>query len=179
MLVAAAAMMTLGCSSGSSAGGSSEDGGAPSRGDSGAVSAPDGGTVDDASGGGPGAFVGTWMRAGTETVTCPSGTTTTNLTGDLMIQLAAASDTIAGLQPDGCLTIYTVAGDIATAESGQSCYPTTEAGVEMISVISHTLTLSADGETLMSMGSENIDKTATMTECTSRSSGTYTKVTPM
>jgi hypothetical protein len=42
-------------------------------------------------------------------------------------------------------------------------------------VVSHTLTLSADGGTLMSTGSSTLDKTATMTMCTLTASGTYTK----
>ena len=37
----------------------------------------------------------------------------------------------------------------------------------------------ADGLTLVSMGSETIDKTTTMTVCTAMSSGTYTRALPM
>jgi hypothetical protein len=142
-------------------------------------SAPDGGVANGAEGGvsGAGAFVGTWARSGTQTVTCPTGNpTTTMLKGALVIALGSASGSITATQPDGCVTNYTVTGNVATAAAGQSCNVTTEAGIaETITVTTHTLTLSADGTTLMSMGTETIDKTATMTMCTAMSSGTYTK----
>lgn len=146
-------------------------------------STPDGGSSGggDAGAGGAGAFIGNWMRSGTQTVTCPSGTTTNAITGVLMIEIASPPDSIAAVQPDGCVTLYAVAGSVATAApSHQTCMLTTEAGVaETISLTMHTLTLSADGLTLVSMGSETIDKTTTMTVCTAMSSGTYTRALPM
>jgi hypothetical protein len=135
----------------------------------------DGGELDGAAG--PEAFVGTWLRSGTQTVTCPTGNpTTTNITGDLVIALGSASDSIVGTQPDGCMTNYSVTGNVATAMAGQSCNTTTEAGVaEVITVTTRTFTLAADGKSLASTGSDTIDKTATGTVCTQTGSGTYTK----
>jgi hypothetical protein len=123
------------------------------------------------------AFVGTWARSGTQTVTCPMGPPTMNpISGDLVIVLGQTNDTIVGSQPDGCITVYSVSGNVATAMAGQSCNVTTEGGVaETITVDSRTLTLSADGKSMMSMGTSTIDKTATGTMCMARASGTYTK----
>jgi hypothetical protein len=144
-------------------GGTSADEGGPPQGDAGATGAS--------------AFVGTWARSGTQTTMCPGGTTTTAVTGNLVITLGSGSGTIVAKQPDGCVTDYTVSGNVASAAAGQMCSTTTEAGVaETITVMSHTLTLSADGTTLDSTGSESLDKTATGTMCTIMSSGTYTKV---
>lgn len=139
-------------------------------------STPDGGS-GGGSDGGAGAFVGVWARSGSRTVTCPTGSPNVNaITGDLVIALGSAVGSITATQPDGCVTNYTVAGNVATAAAGQTCNVTTEAGVaETITVVSHTLALSADGATLVSMASETIDKTATMTMCSATSSGTYTK----
>jgi hypothetical protein len=133
----------------------------------------DGGSVAS----GAGAFVGTWVRSGTQTVTCPTGAPTTSMiTGNLVIALGSTTGAVTGTQPDGCVTNYVVSGNVATAAPGQACNVTTEAGIaETDTVIAHTLTMSADGMTLTSMSSETIDKTATMTMCSAMSSGTYTK----
>jgi hypothetical protein len=145
-------------------------------------SSSDGGTSDGGAGSdvgamGAAAFVGTWTRAGTATLTCPTGNpTTSSLTGNLVIALGSPTTTILGTAPDGCVTNYSVSGNVATAMVGEAYNETTEAGVaETITVVSHTLTLSADGETLTSTGSSIIDKTATMTMCTQTSSGTFAK----
>ncbi len=126
---------------------------------------------------GAAAFVGTWARSGTQTVTCPTGTPTTGMiTGNLVIALGSTAGAVTGTQPDGCVTNYAVSGNVATAAAGQSCSVTTEAGIaETDTVIAHTLTLSGDGTILTSMSSETIDKTATMTMCSAMGSGTYTK----
>jgi hypothetical protein len=138
---------------------------------------PDGGPVGEAGATGPSAFVGTWARSGSQTVMCPGGTTTTMITGDLVIALGSASNTIAGTQPDGCVTTYTVSGNVASATAGEMCSVTTEGGVaETITTQSHTLTLSADGTTITSTSSDTIDKTATMTMCSATASGTLTKM---
>jgi hypothetical protein len=141
-------------------------------------SGPDGGsTGGDGGATGAAAFVGTWARSGTQTITCPTGNpTTNNITGNLVIALGSASDTIVGTPPDGCQTNYSVSGNVATAAAGQSCNITTEAGIaETITVVTHTFTLSADGKTLDAEVTSTIDKTATNTTCTAVSSGTYTK----
>jgi hypothetical protein len=136
-------------------------------------STADGGS---AAGGAP-AFVGTWARTGTQTISCPTGGPKTNmLMGNLVIVLGSAAGSIVGTQPNGCVTNYAVSGDVATAAAGQTCSASTDAGMETVTVVSHTLTLSADGLTLTSMGKETIDKTATMTMCMSMSSGVYTKM---
>lgn len=137
---------------------------------------PDGGSADDGGASGAAAFVGTWARSGSQTVTCPGGTTTNAITGNLVIAAGTMAGTIAATQPDGCATTYSVSGNVASAAAGQTCNTTTEAGVaEVTTVVSHTLTLSADGSTLTSVGNEILDKTATMTMCTTMGMGTYTK----
>jgi hypothetical protein len=138
--------------------------------------ASDAGTGTDAATG-PDAFVGTWLRGGTQTVTCPTGNpNTTTLAGDVIIALGSASGTIALTAPDGCVTSYAVTANVATAASGQTCNTTTEAGVaEAITTTSHTLTLAADGQTMVSDGTATIDKTEADTMCTLTSSGTFTK----
>jgi hypothetical protein len=100
------------------------------------------------------------------------------ITGNLVITLGSMPDSVTATQPDGCMTTFSVAGNVATASpTGQMCNVTTEAGVaETITVSSRTFTLSADGTSMMVMGTETIDKTATMTMCTATASGTYTKM---
>jgi hypothetical protein len=123
-------------------------------------------------------FIGTWARSGTQTVTCGTAAPTTSmLTGDLTITAGSNPASIVATAPDGCATSYTVVGMVATATPGESCNVTGEAGVaETVSVVMHTLTLSADGTTITSVGSSDIDKTATMTMCTATSMGTFTKM---
>lgn len=127
--------------------------------------------------GGASAFVATWARSGSQTVTCPTGNpTTTNITGNLVITLGSSATGIVGTQPDGCATNYTVSGNVATAAAGQSCNVTATGGVaETVTVQTHTLTLSTDGNTLASSSTDTIVKTATNTTCTGTASGTYTK----
>jgi hypothetical protein len=125
---------------------------------------------------GPMAFVGTWMRSGTQTVMCPGGTTMNMIAGNLVITLGSTSDGIVGTTPNGCVTSYSVVGTTASAMAGQTCNVTTEGGIaETITVISHTLMLSPDGKTLASMSSETIDKTAMMVTCMGTSTGNYAK----
>jgi hypothetical protein len=133
--------------------------------------------ASDAAASGPEAFVGTWSRSGTQTLTCPTGTTMVTLKGNLVIALGSSSDTIVVTQPDGCMTTFTVSGNTATAMAGQSCTTTTDAGVTTdATVTTHTLTLSADGSTIMSQSTDAVDKTATSTMCTRMSSATLTKM---
>jgi hypothetical protein len=138
--------------------------------------APDGGVASEAGVTGAAGFVGTWSRSGMQTVSCPTGTTMSNITGDVVIALGSGSNTIVLTQPDGCMTTYSISGDVATATPGQSCSITTEAGIaETITVTSHTLTLAANGQTLASQGGDTIDKTAAGVTCTGMSSATFTK----
>jgi hypothetical protein len=149
--------------------------------DGGTWMAGDGGVSDAGSNGdaasGPEAFVGTWARSGTETITCPTGNPNqVAITGNLVIALGSASNTITGTTPDGCQTSYTVSGAVASATPNQTCNITTEAGVaEVLTVSSRTFNLSADGQTITAQGNGTLDKTATSTTCTITSSGTYTK----
>jgi hypothetical protein len=154
LFASSTAAALLACSGGQSTSGSSDDGGA----------------------GGAAAFVGTWARSGSQTVTCPGGVTINAISGDLLITPGTTVGTIVGMQPDDCLTTYSVSGNVASAAIGQVCNTTTEAGVaETTTVVTHTLTLSADGSTLTSVGDGTLDKTATMTMCTTMGMGTYTK----
>ncbi|HTQ44729.1 MAG TPA: hypothetical protein VMI75_18335 [Polyangiaceae bacterium] len=58
-----------------------------------------------------------------------------------MLERLANLVVVAVTAPDGCVTNYSVSGNVATAAAGQVCNTTTEAGVaETITVISHTLT---------------------------------------
>jgi hypothetical protein len=127
---------------------------------------------------GAAAFVGTWARSGTQMLTCPTGTpTTTTIKGDLLITLGTTAGTVVGNTADGCMTTFTVSGNVATATPGQTCNTTTDGGVaETITVNSRTLTLSADGSSVDVMGNESVDMTASGVTCTRTGSGTYTKV---
>jgi hypothetical protein len=126
--------------------------------------------------GGAAAFVGTWARTGTQTVTCPgSSPTTTNISGNLVISLGTTATGIVGTQPDGCVTNYSVSGNVATAASGQTGNVSPGGVAETVTVNSHTLTLSSDGTTITSNGTDTILKTATNTTCNGTNSGTYTK----
>ncbi len=142
---------------------------------------PEGGVESEGGSGeagvtGSAAFVGTWSRSGTQTVTCPGGATTSNVAGQVVVALGSGVNTLVLTQPDGCMTNYSVSGNVATATPGQACNITTEAGIaETITVTSRTLTLAADGKTLMSEGSDTIDKTASGVTCTGVSSATFTK----
>ena len=66
------------------------------------------------------AWVGSWTAAVTEVETCPSGTTTTPLAGVVAI-VSNASDTITTEPVNNCDLNWTVSGNGATLQSGQSC----------------------------------------------------------
>jgi len=138
----------------------------------GGVGGDSGGSGDS---GGAAAFIGAWLRSGSQTTTCEGGSPTMiTFAGTLTITAGSSPDTIIGTQPDGCVTDYTVSDNVATATPGQICNVTTDAGMEKDTVVSHTLTLSADGATLTSTSTTSIDETATMTMCTATATGTYT-----
>jgi hypothetical protein len=112
-----------------------------------------------------------------QTVTCNGTQTTTSFMGDLVIALGSSSGSITGTTPDGCMTNYTVSGNVATATPGQTCNTTTDGGVaEVVKVDLRTFTLSVDGKTLAENGSETIDKVQSGVMCSAMSTGTYTKM---
>jgi trimeric autotransporter adhesin len=151
----------------------SVDGGAGAV-DGGAGAVDGGASTTDA--GDAAAFVGSWMRSGSQTITCEAGSPkTSTFAGTLTLVLGSSPDTLVGTQPDGCATIYSVSGSVATAMADQTCDLSTDAGMETQTVTMHTLTLSADGTSLMSASTTTIDETPTMTTCTAVASGTYTK----
>lgn len=65
-------------------------------------------------------FVGTWsFLSGTDSVSCPNGTTEVSLTGSLTIKPATDGGLLV-LDGEGCNFVYTLEGDRATA-AGKSC----------------------------------------------------------
>ncbi len=183
-----ASPLALGCSSSSTPAATPSPDASTSGADSSVTTPPqdagadasDGGDAGDAGASGPGAFVGTWSRSGTETLTC----LTTHITeipfsGDLVIALGTTAGTIVATQPDGCVENYTVSGNVATTTAGQSCQATTEAGVASVStIVTHTLTVSADGSTLTEAGSDNVAITfpdGGTESCTAASTGSFPK----
>jgi hypothetical protein len=66
-------------------------------------------------------WVGSWTAAMTETDTCSIGTSTTPLNGTLAIAAGGAGDTIVTQPLNACDLKWTVSGDNASLESGQSC----------------------------------------------------------
>ncbi len=127
------------------------------------------------------AFVGTWVRSGTIVITCPGQPATTDLlTGNLTIAVSPAGSTslIAAMQPNGCVTDYTVSGNVATEVAGQSCSTTNDAGLQtVLTNRTHTLTLSADGHTITESGQGVLAETenGAIINCPDESSGTFAK----
>jgi hypothetical protein len=144
---------------------------------------PGGEETDGSASGGPdgstglGAWVGTWARTGTETVTCGSAAPTMDtLGGDVVIALGTSSGTITLKQSNGCTFVFTVSGDVASVVAGQTCTEApNDAGVtNTITEGMHTLTLSADGTTITSVDSNTEQKSNSQTVCTVTATATLT-----
>jgi hypothetical protein len=122
------------------------------------------------------AFLGTWVRADTTVTTCSSdNSVTTTFGGNVVIAPGSTSGTLAALSPVGCVTSYSVDGNVATAPSGQTCNEAADGGVQTETLETHTLILSTDGQTIGSASSSSISDPASRTTCTTTSSGTWTK----
>jgi hypothetical protein len=112
-------------------------------------------------------------------VTCPGKTTDVSLLGVSVIVLGSASGTLVETLPGGCVLDYTVSGNVASASPGQPCSTTTEAGIPaVVTTTTHTLTLSADGDTLTEAASDGVAFSlgdGGTEDCTQQSSGSFTK----
>jgi hypothetical protein len=155
-----------------SSAGSSDASGNPSD------ASPSEASLEDAAMGAP-AFVGTWARSGNEALTCGPHELDASLDGNLVIALGTAASSIVATQPGGCTTTYTVSGNVASAAAGQSCSVTTEAGIQSVAtIITHTLTVSADGSTLAEASSASDVETFAdggVENCTLTTSGSFAK----
>jgi hypothetical protein len=125
------------------------------------------------------AFVGSWARSGTLTVTCPTGAPIiTTLGNDLVITLGSTTGTIVATTPDGCMDSFTVSGTVATEGGGQTCTTMNDAGVtEDFMQTTHTLTLSADEQSLTEAAAGTVVRTVAgkAATCMETSTGTFTK----
>jgi hypothetical protein len=135
------------------------------------------------------AFVGTWKAGGTNIVSCfDQATVTQDLTGSLAITNGPSSDTITASYPDGCQLTFTVSGNVAMiAPRSMICQGALEMGTIPTSEesISHSLTLSADGNTLSESGNETVTESLPPTDasadadvviaCNWVTNGVYTK----
>jgi hypothetical protein len=132
------------------------------------------------SGPAPQAFVGTWARAVTLSLTCSGTTTQVQLGGNVTIAVNPGGTTIAATAPNGCVANYTIVGSVASEQPGETCTGSFgDAGATLaVTDSTHTLTLSADGKTLAESGNGTAVKTladGTTDQCTDTSTGTFTK----
>jgi hypothetical protein len=99
------------------------------------------------------------------------------LQGNLVIALGTAANSIVGTQPNGCMTNYSVAANVATEVAGQSCTVNITGGTQVTTPTSHTLTLSSDQKSLAqaSAGTRVDTVNGVATTCTYTTTGTYTK----
>jgi hypothetical protein len=95
-------------------------------------------------------FMGTWSFAsGTDSVSCPNGTTEVKLTGTLTIKPATEGGLLV-LDGEGCNFTYALAGDRATA-SGKTCsFPVPALGQGVVAAVTYdAITLATrDGATM-------------------------------
>jgi hypothetical protein len=124
------------------------------------------------------AFVGSWSRTGTDVVICPLKTSTLAITGTSVIVLGATSGTLVETLPTGCVLNYTVSGNVASAAPGEPCSVTVAGVASVVTTITHTLTLSPSGTTLVEASTD--DDAVTLADggteaCQDQSSGTFTK----
>lgn len=95
-------------------------------------------------------YMGTWSFAsGTDNVSCPNGTTSTELTGNVTIKHATDGGLVV-LDPEGCNFTYAFDGARASA-SMQSCsFPVPELGQGVTAAVRYdTITLdTSDGKTM-------------------------------
>jgi hypothetical protein len=96
-------------------------------------------------------YLGTWSFAsGADNVSCPSGTSAAQLTGNVTIKRASDGAGLVVLDPEGCNFDYALDGDRAAA-SAQSCsFPVPELGQGVTAAVTYdTITLdTSDGKTM-------------------------------
>jgi hypothetical protein len=121
-------------------------------------------------------WVGNWNAGVSEVTTCPSGMTTTQLTGVVAITAGTATDTIVTTPAtSGCPLNWTVSGNGATLESGQHCVnPEQE-----VDYSSGGLTLNGNSISVGSAGttSTQIGPSAPTVDCSFNQVGTFTRGT--
>jgi hypothetical protein len=146
-------------------------------------------TPDSSGAMGASAFIGTWKASGTNVVSCFSeATITQEITGSLAITAGPTSDSINVAYPDGCQLVFTVAGNTATvAPRSMICQGSLDMGTITTSEesISHTLTISPDGNSISETGNETVTETLpptdasadanVVTECSWVTTAVYTK----
>ena len=123
-----------------------------------------GGDLDD--------FLGTWSTNETQATTCNGATVNSTSTGSVAVNEGVSSD-LAFVLSNGCATNWTVNGDTATVDSGQSC-TVKQAGVTAVVTINTGTATTPDGKTMTySMTASGSVNGAT---CTIDLNGTATKV---
>jgi hypothetical protein len=150
------------------------DGGSSPSGDDSGPGGDDGGPGGGDSGGNP--FIGTWTGDITIVAACgDASATTTSRSDTLDIAAGPSAGTLSvTTTSNGCVFVYSVSGDTATAQAGQVCDEKgKDGGVdETLSVNGRTLTYSdTGGPALSSTGSSTTVKGATT--CNDQESGTY------
>jgi hypothetical protein len=166
------------CSSSSPAGGGGGDSGG--GGNDGASPGSDGGDASSGEAGGAtgaAAFVGTWARSGTTTLSCPGSNPQMGmLSGNLVITIGTAAGTIVGTQPNGCMTTYSVTGNVASLTATDVCTSTGPAGgTETLTNTMHTFTLASDGKTFAEASAGMLSVGDAGAPCPYSTMGTFTK----
>ncbi|HEY2747456.1 MAG TPA: hypothetical protein VGL86_22690 [Polyangia bacterium] len=96
-------------------------------------------------------YLGTWSFAsGADNVSCPSGTSAAQLTGNVTIKRATGGGGLVVLDPEGCNFSYALDGDRAAA-SAQSCsFPVPELGQGVTAAVTYdAITLdTSDGKSM-------------------------------
>jgi len=113
-------------------------------------------------------YTGTWsFLSGTDNVTCPNGTTSTKLTGNVTIKRSIdGAGGLVVLDAEGCNFAYALDGDRAKT-SGQHCsFPVPELGQGVTAAVSY------DTITLVTSDGKSMDDTFSGTVAYTSSSGT-------
>jgi len=95
-------------------------------------------------------YTGTWSFAsGTDNVSCPNGTTSTQLTGNVTIKRATGGGLVV-LDPEGCNFTYDLDGAHASTRAQSCSFPVPELGQGVTAAVTYdTITLDTDdGKTM-------------------------------
>jgi hypothetical protein len=120
-------------------------------------------------------WVGNWTAAVTEVETCSTGTNTTQLTGVVAI-VSGATNTITTQPPNLCDLNWTVSGNGATLESGQTCtVPGSQGGTWHATFTNGGLTLSGNTIVVGDNGTGTLVNNGDSLNCTFTQAGNFTR----
>jgi hypothetical protein len=120
-------------------------------------------------------WVGNWTAAVTEVETCTTGTNTTQLTGAVAI-VSGSNDTITTQPVNLCDLTWTVSGNGATLQSGQTCtVPGSQGGTWHATFSTGGLTLSGNTIVVGDSGTGVLVNNGDSINCTYTQAGNFTR----